>query len=165
MSLHWNKLLQHSLFFSISVALFLIIATGFYQYSGLEYQLILYAFLVASIFDSFSQITGQLWGQKKILPQTSPNKTVGGVLGGAVIALFSGFLLRGLYEMNWTFQLVLTTGVILSAFIGDALASKYKRKYNVKDYSQIIPGHGGFLDRFDSLIACGAWVALCTKFL
>ena len=50
-------------------------------------------------------------------------------------------------------------GVIFFAFAGDILASLYKRKFDTKDFNKIIPGHGGFLDRFDSLIAGGAWAA------
>ncbi len=147
-------------YFIFSVLLFILLSGGFYLYSSMNSKLILFGFLVISIFDSFSQISGQLWGHKKILPTISPNKTVEGVFGGAIIALLSGFILGGLYETSHVELLILTGGIIIFAFLGDALASMYKRKYSVKDYSQLIPGHGGFLDRFDSLIAGGAWVAI-----
>ena len=156
---------RFGLFFSYALVVFFLFSFGFYTFSGLPYGLVLYAFLVASIFDSFSQITGQLWGHHKILPKISPSKTTGGVLGGAVIAVISGFLLRQLYETSIQNRIFLTSGIVLFAFAGDALASLYKRKYQVKDYSYMIPGHGGVMDRFDSLIACGAWVVFYFYFL
>jgi len=114
---------------------------------------------------SFSQITGQLWGRKKILPSVSPNKTLGGVTGGALTALGSSFLLHSLFEGLAAEKIVLTTGLLLFAFLGDIAASYYKRKYGVKDFSALIPGHGGILDRFDSLLAGGAWAALFVNLL
>ncbi len=147
-------------FFFASMLVFLLLSVGFILFGFLKQNLILYGFLIVSIFDSFSQISGQLWGRKPILPTISPNKTVGGIVGGALIALVSSLFLAGLYDASLQERLLLTTGIILFAFLGDAMASLYKRKYKVKDYSQIIPGHGGFLDRFDSLIAGGAWVVI-----
>lgn len=148
-------------FYMLSITVFVLLSIGFYQYSLLPYQSMLYAFIIISIFDSFSQITGQLWGKRKIVPSISPNKTFGGVIGGIVVAVFSAFLLTNLYtEMSFGIRLFFIGGIIASAFIGDILASLYKRKFSVKDYNRLIPGHGGFLDRFDSLIAGGAWVAL-----
>lgn len=148
-------------FFLLSISIFTILSTGFFLFSGLKKELILFSFLVLSIFDSFSQITGQLWGKKKLLPEISPNKTVGGLIGGSIVAIASAFLLNNLYNATILKSFIMAIGVVIFAFGGDIAASYYKRKYNVKDYSNLIPGHGGFLDRFDSLIAGGAWVALC----
>ncbi|RLD69735.1 MAG: phosphatidate cytidylyltransferase, partial [Bacteroidetes bacterium] len=124
-----------------------------------EKELVLFSFLILSIFDSFSQITGQLLGRKKIFPNISPNKTVGGLVGGAIIAISSALLLNGLYAESPLKVIIMTLGVVAFAFAGDVAASFFKRKYMVKNYSNLIPGHGGYLDRFDSLIAGGAWVA------
>lgn len=148
-------------FFVLSSLIFTLLSVGFFFFSDLQKELILFAFLVLSIFDSFSQITGQLWGSTKLFPEISPKKTVGGLVGGAIIALASSLLLNDLYHGTFLKSLLIGAGVVFFAFAGDIAASFYKRKYNVKDYSNFIPGHGGFLDRFDSLIAGGAWVAFC----
>ncbi len=152
-------------FFLASVLLYLLMCLGFLYFTTLSVHYILYVFLIVSIFDSFSQITGQLWGRKKIAPKISPNKTVGGVMGGVVLAIVSSFLLRNLFETDTLQRMVLVIGIIGSGFAGDLLASLFKRKYGVKDYSKLIPGHGGVMDRFDSLIAAGAWAALYMIFI
>lgn len=146
-------------FFLLSICVFAIFSFWFFIFSGLEKGLILFSFLILSIFDSFSQIAGQLFGHKKIFPNISPNKTVGGLIGGTIIGIGSALLLSGLYTEPPLKVIVLTLGVVVFAFTGDLAASFFKRKYKVKDYSNLIPGHGGFLDRFDSLIVGGAWVA------
>lgn len=150
-------------FFFLSLTIFVLLSAGFCYFGTLDKNLILFTFLVLSIFDAFSQITGQLWGKRKILPRISPNKTLGGVVGGACVALASAFLLRKLVNISPVSLLFLSVGIILFAFIGDLAASYYKRKYEVKNFNELIPGHGGFLDRFDSLVAGGAWVALYSQ--
>ena len=135
------------------------LSMGFLLFGTLQKELILFSFIVLSIFDSFSQIAGQLWGRRKLFPKTSPNKTLGGFIGGGLMAIGSAFLLNNLYSGTELKSLILTLGIVLFAFAGDFTASFFKRKFNVKDYSNLIPGHGGFLDRFDSMIAAGAWVA------
>jgi len=149
---------KQRIFFGFSLLAYAILSTGFYFFSGFGKELVLFSFLILSIFDSFSQIIGQLFGRTKILPDISPNKTLGGVIGGVVIAIASALLLQKLYNGTILQALLTAIGVVIFAFTGDVLASLYKRKFNVKDYSTIIPGHGGFLDRFDSLIAGGAWI-------
>ncbi len=155
-----NSGFRNKKFFFFAIALFGVFSTGFIIFGGLDKEVILFSFITLSIFDSFSQITGQLWGRKKIAPKISPNKTVGGVIGGATIAILSSLLLKNLLDTEIMKIIILTIGVVVFAFVGDIAASFYKREYGVKDYSNLIPGHGGFLDRFDSLIAGGAWVAL-----
>ncbi len=152
----------HKQVFYFSMLFFLIISVGFFIFSGMEKELVLYVFLILSIFDSFSQISGQLWGKRKLMPTISPNKTWGGLAGGTLIALISGLLLKNLLYISSIEAIALTVNIILSAFVGDMASSFYKRQYKVKDFSNLIPGHGGFLDRFDSLIASGAWIALLT---
>jgi len=151
---------SHKLFFTLSLIIYFILSAGFLYFSHLNSNLLLFSFLIISIFDSFSQITGQFFGKHKIIPKISPNKTIEGTIGGFIIAMVSSLLMRNLYDgLSWG-TIIMTTGLIFFAFLGDLLASIYKRRYNVKDYSKIIPGHGGFLDRFDSLIAGGAWVCV-----
>lgn len=155
-----NSGFQQKGFFATALFIFGILSFGFVAFGGLDKGLILFAFLVLSIFDSFSQITGQLWGRKRLFPEISPKKTVGGLVGGTLVALASSYLLKDLYAGATLDALGLALGVIVFAFAGDLSASFYKRKFGVKDFSNLIPGHGGLLDRFDSLIAGGAWVAL-----
>jgi len=139
---------------------FTVFSSAFFYFSGMEKELIFFSFAIISIFDSFSQITGQLWGRRKIFPKISPNKTVEGFIGGTLIAILSGFLIKGLIDTPPAKAIILAAGIALFAFSGDFLASFYKRKHNVKDFSNLIPETGGILDRFDSLISGGAWVAL-----
>ncbi|TVQ89019.1 MAG: phosphatidate cytidylyltransferase [Bacteroidetes bacterium] len=147
-------------YFALSIAVFSIFSFGFHIFSLLEKELILFTFIILSVFDSFSQITGQIWGKSRLFPSISPNKTIEGLIGGALIAGISAFLVRGLLSTDPLKSVLLVLGVLVFAFLGDIGTSHYKRKYNVKDFNNLIPGHGGFLDRFDSLIAGGAGVAL-----
>lgn len=147
-------------FFISSSALFVLFSAGFFLFSGMKMEVILFTFLELSIFDAFSQISGQLWGRKKIAPEISPNKTIGGTVGGAVVAMLSATILKDLTGGHFLDTMLLGAGIVLFAFAGDIAASLYKRKFNVKDFSNLIPGHGGVLDRFDSMIAGAAWVTL-----
>ncbi len=149
----------HVAFFTLTVLVYSALSVMSFFFGYQDKGIILFAFLVLSIFDSFSQITGQLWGRHKLVPRISPGKTWGGLLGGAFISLFSAYLLRSLVSATVPETIILTVGIISMAFVGDLLSSIYKRRYNVKDFNRLIPGHGGFLDRFDSLLAGGAWVA------
>ncbi|MGQ1946951.1 phosphatidate cytidylyltransferase [Geofilum sp. OHC36d9] len=164
-SLHRSAGYKNKGIFRISLLIFIVLSYGLFSFSQLNKELILFSFLILSIFDSFSQITGQLWGRKKILPEISPNKTFGGLMGGSLVALFSAILLRNLFLGSVTELLIIAFGIIAFAFAGDLAASWYKRVFHAKDFSNFIPGHGGLMDRFDSLLAGGAWVGLCAWIL
>ena len=109
--------------------------------------------LVTAATDSFAELTGRLCGGRRLCPRLSPHKTVAGLLGGlgmaVLVALLLGFLLPGAHGVGLAL-LGLTTG--LGAVGGDLLCSAIKRAAGVKDFSDLLPGHGGVLDRFDSLL-------------
>ena len=131
--------------FLFSASIYFILSCLFlYTYCQHTHLYLQYCYFVILTFDGFSQVTGQLLGGPKLVPAISPNKTIAGVAGGSIAALLTCYF--------WQESYVLTTLLILSGLSGDLLASYLKRRVYVKDYSQLIPGHGGILDRFDSYI-------------
>ena len=111
----------------------------------------LYIFSVAS-FDIFSYLIGKLFGSHKLI-RISPNKTIEGFFGGFLISIFLSFCLAFFLGMDLGIYLVLfIVTIILSSFLGDIIESYFKRKNNLKNSSELIPGHGGVFDRFDSFL-------------
>ena len=109
--------------------------------------------------DVFAFFTGKLFGRKKLLPEVSPNKTVagaiGGVIGSIVCTTAFGYFYVNLYEgVNLQFYQYILIGLICGviAQVGDWAASAIKRSVGIKDFGHIMPGHGGLLDRIDSLL-------------
>ncbi len=148
----------------LSLLIYLGIAFLFYLFSLLDKNIILYTFYLVIIFDAMSQLSGQLLGKRKLIPAISPNKTIEGLLGGLIFTTITAFLIKDIIQQNTINSIILGFGISTFAFIGDILASFLKRKLNVKDFSNLIPGHGGILDRFDSLIFAGAFIYLISKF-
>lgn len=153
----WQQSSRGIGFFIICLLIYLAIAICFYYFAAvLIMQRILFVYTIVFTFDGFAQITGQLFGKRKILPVVSPDKTVAGVVGGLIMGSLTGW-----FMMQWLHipgQVILLSPVLIciAAFVGDALASLFKRNCGLKDYSRLIPGHGGILDRFDSFIFAGA---------
>lgn len=147
-------------FFLTFIVIFLMLCMGFFYFTSLHNELILFTFLILSIFDAFSQLSGQLIGKHKLVPAISPEKTLEGLIGGVLFAVASSLLIRQLIDTNFLTTVLLAAGIIFFAFWGDLAASLYKRNYDVKDFSGLLPGNGGFLDRFDSLIGGGTFIAL-----
>lgn len=144
-----------NLFFPLLV--YLLFSYGLIAYSEIKStEHILFVYVVVFTFDGFSQITGQLFGKRKLTPAISPAKTVAGFIGGTSTAVATAFICRQWTEFSYTDTLLYGFMIALAALGGDLLASYYKRVHGVKDYSNLIPGHGGILDRFDSFIAAGA---------
>ena len=118
-----------------------------------------FLFLVTAACDGFSQVVGQLVGRRKLAPAVSPAKTVEGLAGGLVAAVVVALLAGGLLEGMTASQVaVLAVLVGLAGLAGDLAASWAKRRAGIKDYSAALPGQGGFLDRFDSLLGAMALV-------
>jgi phosphatidate cytidylyltransferase len=115
--------------------------------------LVLYLVVLTQLNDVAQYCWGKFLGSKKIIPHVSPNKTISGFLGGIVTtALLS--LLLGNFLISLTMIQTLVAGVLIavSGFLGDILISGIKRDLGIKDFSRLIPAHGGMLDRIDSLI-------------
>ena len=105
--------------------------------------------------DTCAYCVGKLFGKHKMPSELSPNKTIEGCVGGVIGAALIGFLfaLFALRSPEYLWKLPIIGGVssIISQ-IGDLAASAIKRNHDIKDYGKLIPGHGGILDRFDSII-------------
>lgn len=118
-----------------------------------------YPWILAGIFfilwinDSFAYLIGTRFGKHKLYPSISPAKSWEGFIGGAVFALIMGILNAVLFQslsmFNWVVIALLT---VIFGTLGDLFESKMKREIGVKDSGNILPGHGGFLDRLDSLL-------------
>ena len=109
--------------------------------------------------DIGAYFVGRRFGQRKLLPNVSPGKSVEGLVGGLVIAVIAGFATlelmpkvdgRALGYAGW---LWLFLGIGLISVLGDLTLSMFKRSRGIKDSSQLLPGHGGFLDRLDSVFS------------
>lgn len=132
------------------------------RYVDREYGMffVFLAFMLPWTCDVAAYVVGSLLGKHKLIPEVSPKKTVEGAIGGIVFsALFCflyGLAVDMLLENAVVNYLVLVLlGVILSVVsqIGDLIASVIKREHDIKDYGRIFPGHGGIMDRFDSVLA------------
>ena len=143
------KKFRHGL---LSLIVFLLLAYTLIEFSFLPKEWILYTVFTVFIFDAFSQIVGQLFGKRKILPVISPNKTLEGLLGGVFFGVLSAFLLRQEVSISGIQSIFLGLGISSFAFTGDLMASYSKRKFGIKDFGRLLPATGGFLDRFDSLL-------------
>jgi phosphatidate cytidylyltransferase len=149
--------------YNLNDALFLI---GSVLFIGLSFNLIIitrnydityiiYLLLITTITDTFALFTGKLIGSHKLCPKISPKKTIEGLVGGVFMGTFAAAVFYNTL-ISSTVPLVtvimLTLVLCLVGQLGDLVFSSIKRYYDVKDFSDIIPGHGGILDRFDSII-------------
>ena len=120
-------------------------------------------FIGAWITDVFAYFTGMLLGKHKLIPDVSPKKTIEGSIGGIVFCTLSfvayGLIVDAAFGIHINLVFLLVSGIVASIVsqVGDLIMSVIKRHYGIKDYGKIFPGHGGVLDRFDSVLI----VSLC----
>jgi len=120
--------------------------------------MVTFVYLTVAAFDGFSQVGGELGGRRRLAPVVSPNKTVEGALCGLVAAVAVSWLLRGFAGMGAAEAAAWAVLISAAGLAGDLAASWEKRRAGLKDFSHLLPGHGGVLDRFDSFIAAAAAV-------
>jgi len=145
------------IFTVIYVALPFSFALGLPKYSSMENTFsleVIFLFILIWSSDTFAYLVGKFFGKHKMAPKISPKKTWEGYIGGVVLTLVLSYFveqyqpqLRG----NW-----MVVGFLIAAFapLGDLVESQLKRNFGVKDSGNIIPGHGGVLDRLDSFLIC-----------
>ena len=153
-------------FFAISYVLI-----GFCAWLVLKYiengvSLFVLALLCAVATDVAAYFSGMALGKHKLIPDVSPKKTVEGAVGGVIFCAAScvayGGIVNAVFDLTPRYLSLLLFGVIVSVVsqIGDLVASLIKRSYKIKDYGSFLPGHGGILDRFDSVVATAPFILL-----
>lgn len=162
----WSNSISSKFIFGICTLLPFFIGTlalRFYQYHTDEYRglwLLLYVFLLVWGADSGAYFFGRAFGKHKIAPQVSPGKSLEGAFGGVITAAviaaaFMHFAPANIFGRDIPLVpfIVLSAVTVIVSILGDLTESMFKRQVGVKDSSQLIPGHGGILDRIDSLTA------------
>ena len=158
-----NRYINTTFYISTGIVFLLLIANNFGQYSP---ENIIGVFALIWINDSFAYIIGKNFGKQKLFESVSPKKTIEGFLGGMIFTAIGSYFISEATEIllfsNW-----LILGVIVSVFgtLGDLIESKYKRQAGVKDSGNLLPGHGGLLDRLDSAIFVAPFIYLFLRLL
>ncbi len=135
--------------------------------------LYLLVFIGPWISDIFAYLCGRLFGKHKLIPEISPKKTVEGSIGGIIFAAISfvvyAFIVKSYFVESafLPFGVMAISGAVISVIsqIGDLSASAVKRCFGIKDYGWIFPGHGGVLDRFDSVLLTAPVLYMMTRLL
>jgi len=154
------------LFGNVYVAYFLTHVILIRRMEGLGQYAVWLVFLGACATDTFAYFTGKALGKHKMTPEISPHKTtegaVGGIIGTGFVFLIYGAILSKFVNLQLDMTKLFILGILCAVVseIGDLAASAIKRHYNIKDFGYILPGHGGVLDRFDSILLVAPMVYL-----
>lgn len=159
-----NNISKYLVFIGYIVFPFIIITKIPYLFSGYYPYFIILIFLMIWINDTFAYLVGKTFGKHKLFEKISPKKTIEGFLGGAVFTIAFSFFIPMFFgwvkEDNRWIWIVQAIIIVIFATLGDLVESKFKRSANVKDSGNIMPGHGGILDRLDSIIFVAPFVFL-----
>lgn len=136
-------------FFYVVVPFVLMI---FMQKQTIESYTLIFMFLLIWTNDTFAYLTGRWLGKTKLIERISPNKTWEGTIGGIVMTFAVALVIAYFNDHNYIFWGISAVIIAPGAIYGDLLESLFKRSLNIKDTGNIMPGHGGILDRFDAVL-------------
>ena len=129
--------------------------------------LFLLPFVVSWATDIFAYFSGRLFGRHKLIPEVSPKKTVEGAVGGVIFAALAfalyGWIVKRTVSADLLVMALAGAVVAVVSQIGDLAMSVIKRRYGIKDYGNLFPGHGGVLDRFDSVLLTAPVVVMLSQ--
>lgn len=142
--------------FILAISIMLSVACkGFVEIYETGFAQVMYLLIACFTTDTFAYFTGYYLGKTPFCKRISPNKTLEGAIGGYISGFFASFIFAYFFvEMAWHRVLIVSLTLPAIAQVGDLAFSAIKRYYNVKDFGNIFPGHGGILDRIDSLVFC-----------
>lgn len=151
---------QHGVLVRAIMGLFTLVpcwlALNFIRHQSMNLYPLFFLFVLIWGADTFAYFVGRKWGKHKLLPLVSPGKTIEGLLGASVFALVYTGIIVCYLGASLVFTLLSMLAVLITVWfsiVGDLFESMLKRQVGIKDSSQILPGHGGLLDRIDSLTA------------
>jgi phosphatidate cytidylyltransferase len=136
-------------FILIQILIWNYLSFNVYDTKNWKFEPILYLVILTSVYDSFAYIVGVKFGKNKIMPSISPKKSWEGFFGGFV---FTAFAAAYFFNDDTTTFLFYSFFIPISSTAGDFIESSFKRQADVKNSGNLIPGHGGMLDRMDSLL-------------
>ena len=143
----------------------------FIRDSGVHGTLLLVMMFAAPwVTDTFAYLFGRAFGKHKLIPEVSPKKSIEGSIAGIVFCMIYvmvfAFVSSKVWDVTCNYAILAALGILLSIVgqIGDLAMSAIKREYDIKDFGKIMPGHGGALDRFDSVLAVSIVVAIVEIF-
>lgn len=165
-SIHPKKLTKYVLVIGYITLPFLLIGELARLQNEFSTDLIISIFIIVWTNDTFAYLIGKKFGRRKLFEKVSPKKTIEGFIGGLFGALIAGVLISIYFiDMNILNMLIFATIISVFGSIGDLIESKFKRNANVKDSGKIMPGHGGMLDRLDSVIFAVPFIVLFIQIL
>ena len=145
---------KDSMFLMISTLTIGLLFNGFIKIRMLGLLPVIYVFIISITTDTFAYVGGRLFGKHKLAPTISPNKTIEGSISGSLMGTLLSTCFGYFVMQNNNLGLLILMSFILTIIcqFGDLFFSSIKRNYEVKDFSNLIPGHGGILDRLDSVL-------------
>ncbi|HBZ85572.1 MAG TPA: phosphatidate cytidylyltransferase [Candidatus Edwardsbacteria bacterium] len=124
------------------------------DYSFTGYKLLFFSMALVWLCDTGAYFSGMMLGKHPLAPHISPKKSIEGLIGGLVVTIVTAVLLQRwwLWEISLIDSLIMAAGAVVLGTLGDLVESLFKRDASVKDAGNLLPGHGGILDRFDSML-------------